>query len=146
MLFDAQGEDVVSGRRTPETEAPLARLTPALAAELQNVLSQLEREFGDAQDVEFTIEEGKLWLLQTRAVKRTARAAVRIAVDLVREGRVSEEEALRRLDAVALAALSVTRFVEVGEPILRGIGASGGSSCGARRIRFCGSRTAGGAR
>lgn len=130
VLFDAQGEDVVSGRRTPEAEASIARLTPALASELQSMLAKLEREFGDAQDVEFTIEEGKLWLLQTRAVKRTPRAAVRIAVDFVREGRVSEEEALRRLAGLNLSALAVTRFVEAGEPIVRGIGASGGVAVG----------------
>ena len=130
VLLDAQGEDVVSGRRAPGTEASIAHAMPAVATELQNVLAQLEREFGDVQDIEFTIEEGKLWLLQTRSAKRTPRAALRIAVDLVREGRVSKQEALRRLAGLDLSALAVTRFVEAGEPIVSGIGASEGVAVG----------------
>ncbi len=82
------------------------------------------------QDVEFTIEEGKLWLLQTRVAKRTPRAALRIAVDLVREGRISKEEALRRLAGLDLAALAVTRFVEPGDPVVRGVAASAGVAVG----------------
>jgi pyruvate,orthophosphate dikinase len=130
VLLDAQGEDVVSGRCTPRTEASIARRMPGVAAELHEVLTRLEREWGDMQDVEFTIEEGKLWLLQTRTAKRTPRAALRIAVDLVREGRISEEEALRRLAGLDLSALAVTRFAGTGEPVVRGIGASGGVAVG----------------
>jgi len=105
---------------------------PAVATELRAVLAQLEGEFGDMQDVEFTIEQGKLWLLQTRTAKRTPRAALRIAVDFVREGRISKEEALRRLSGLDLTGLAVTRFVEGSEPTLLGIGASGGVAVGTR--------------
>ena len=130
VLFDAQGEDVVSGRRTPGTETSIMRAMPSVATELQNVLIELEREFEDVQDVEFTIEEGKLWLLQTRTAKRTPRAALRIAVDFVREGRVSEQKALLRLAGLDLSALAVTRFAAAGDPIVRGIAASGGVAVG----------------
>ncbi|MBZ5606632.1 MAG: pyruvate, phosphate dikinase [Acidobacteriia bacterium] len=130
VLFDAQGEDVVSGRRTPETETSIAHLMPAVSTELRSVLMQLEREFGDMQDVEFTIEDGKLWLLQTRTAKRTPRAALRITVDLVKEGRISQEEALRRLTGLDLSALTVTRLVEAGDPSVHGIAASGGVAVG----------------
>src|SRR5690242_19420948 len=85
LVLDAQGEDVVSGRRTPDTEELIARALPTSVAELSKILTQLEQEFGDVQDVEFTVENGKLWLLQTRAAKRTPRAALRIAIDLVQE-------------------------------------------------------------
>ena len=90
LVLDAQGEDVVSGRRTPDTEETIARSLPAIAAELGDILKRLEREFGDVQDVEFTIEDGKLWILQTRSAKRTPRAALRIAIDLVREGLITQ--------------------------------------------------------
>ena len=75
LVLDAQGEDVVSGRRTPDTEETFVRSLPSLAAELGDILQRLEQEFGDVQDVEFTIEDGKLWILQTRSAKRTPRAA-----------------------------------------------------------------------
>jgi pyruvate,orthophosphate dikinase len=130
VLFDAQGEDVVSGRRAPETGASIEQRMPGVAAELHDVLMRLEREFGDMQDVEFTIEEGKLWLLQTRTAKRTPRAALRIAIDLVRESTISEEEALRRLAGLDLATIAVTRFAGTVEPVVRGIGASGGVAAG----------------
>jgi pyruvate,orthophosphate dikinase len=130
VLFEAQGEDVVSGRRTPGTEASVAQLMPAVAAELRTVLTRIEREFGDVQDVEFTIEEGKLWLLQTRVAKRTPRAALRIAVDQVREGGISAEEGLRRLAGLDLASLAVSRFVEAQDPVTRGVAASAGVAVG----------------
>lgn len=130
LLFDAQGEDVVSGRRTPETEESLARLSPAVADQLRQALASLEREFGDVQDVEFTIEDGKLWMLQTRDAKRTPRAALRFAVDFVHEGRISPDEGLRRLSGLDLAALAVTRFAGSAEPFVRGIGASAGVAFG----------------
>jgi pyruvate,orthophosphate dikinase len=130
VLFDAQGEDVVSGHRNPGGEASIAHWMPAVADELRSALTRLEREFGEVQDVEFTIEEGKLWLLQTRAAKRTPRAALRIAVDFVREGRISEEEGFRRLAGLDLATLAVTRFVDAGDPMVRGIAASAGVAVG----------------
>jgi len=146
VLFDAQGEDVVSGRRTPETEAELTRAMPAIATELHDILTRLERVFGDVQDIEFTIEDGRLWILQTRAAKRTPRAALRIAMDLVREGLITKREAMRRLDGLNLAALAITRFAEPGPPAAQGIGAAGGVSVGraafdsqaAERLAACG--------
>ncbi len=90
VLFGSQGEDVVSGRRNPQTEDAITRLLPTVDAELRTALKRLEQEFRDVQDVEFTIEDGKLWLLQTRSAKRTARAAVRFAIDFVKEGLITE--------------------------------------------------------
>src|SRR5262249_8918203 len=114
FLFDAQGEDVVSGRRTPRTEAAVDRAMPGLVAQLRDVLARLERDFGDVQDVEFTIEDGKLWILQSRSAKRTPRAALRFAVDFVREGLVPPDEAIRRLEGLDRAALAISRFAETG--------------------------------
>lgn len=130
VLFDAQGEDVVSGRITPKTEAALAGALPAVATELRDTLARLEHEFEDVQDVEFTIESGRLWILQTRAAKRTPRAALRIAVDLVHEGLIKPQEALRRLRGLNLDAVARTRLVETGDPIAHGIGASSGIAVG----------------
>src|SRR5450756_690140 len=100
LVLDAQGEDVVSGRRTPDTEETIARALPAIAAELGDILNRLETEFGDVQDVEFTIEDRKLWILQTRSAKRTPRAALRIAIDLVHEGLITQQQALHRVDDI----------------------------------------------
>jgi pyruvate,orthophosphate dikinase len=130
VLFDAQGEDVVSGRRTPETEEAIARALPAVATELREILQRLERDFTDVQDVEFTIEDGQLWMLQTRSAKRTPRAALKIAIDLLHESVITEQEALARVDDLDLAALSQTRLVDAGDSVLRGIGASGGIAVG----------------
>ncbi len=110
VLFDAQGEDVVSGRRTPLERRELDRRLPAAAAELVAALAALERAFGDVQDVEFTIESGRLWLLQTRSAKRTPRAALKIAIALVEEGVVTPAEALARLADLDVAALVETSF------------------------------------
>jgi pyruvate,orthophosphate dikinase len=130
VLFEAQGEDVVSGTRIPETEEALARTVPAAATRLHETLIRLEREFGDVQDVEFTIEAGKLWILQTRAATRTPQAALRIAVDFVNEGLITPSDALRRLDDLDLGALVRRRLVDVGEPVARGTGASAGIAIG----------------
>ncbi|NLH80509.1 MAG: pyruvate, phosphate dikinase, partial [Phyllobacteriaceae bacterium] len=130
LLFDAQGEDVVSGRRTPGgIEALRARL-PAIADELLAALVRLEQAFGDVQDVEFTVESGRLWFLQTRAAKRTPRAALRIAVDLVAEGLIDEAEALRRLGDLDPARLDETRFADDLAPTATGLGASPGVAVG----------------
>ena len=134
VLFDAQGEDVVSGHRSPVTEAALVRALPAVARELREILQRLERELGDVQDVEFTIEDERLWILQTRAAKRTPQAALRIAVDFVREGLITESEALGRLDDLDPAALVEARMVGAADPVLRGIGASAGIAVG--RVAF----------
>jgi len=130
FLFDAQGEDVVSGRRTPQTEAGLARAMPEALAQLRDVLARLEGHFRDVQDVEFTIEDGKLWLLQTRAAKRTPRAALRFAVDFVRTGLITPEEAVQRLDGLDPQALTINRFVGAGAAVARGTGAAGGVAVG----------------
>ena len=117
FLINAQGEDVVAGIRTPQDITEAARLEagsdkpsmekamPAAYAELCRIYGILERHYRDMQDMEFTIEEGKLWMLQTRSGKRTAKAALRIAVDLAREGLIDEREAVMRVEAGALEQL-----------------------------------------
>jgi pyruvate,orthophosphate dikinase len=135
LVLDAQGEDVVSGRRTPDTEQTIARSLPAIAAELGDILRQLEQEFGDVQDVEFTIEDGKLWILQTRSAKRTPRAALRIAIDLVHEELITQQQALQLLADIDLGALVQNSLVSAEKPVVTGIGASGGIAVG--RAAFC---------
>ncbi|WP_315756291.1 MULTISPECIES: PEP/pyruvate-binding domain-containing protein [unclassified Bradyrhizobium] len=130
VMFDSQGEDVVSGRRTPETERALSRALPDVALGLRATLKRLESEFRDVQDIEFTIEEGRLWILQTRAAKRTPRAALRIAVDLVHEGSITREEALGRLEGIDVEALTETSLVSAGQPAAVGVAASGGVATG----------------
>ena len=130
VLFAAQGEDVVSGDRTPETEEAIAHSLPGVAGELLDILRRLERHFADVQDVEFTIEDGKLWILQTRAAKRTPLAALRFAVDFVRGGLIGPDEGLRRLEGIDLDTVTRKRLVPTQEPIARGIGASAGVAAG----------------
>lgn len=97
-LINAQGEEVVAGIRTPEPLEKLKKTLPACYAELEKIHQKLEKHYRDMQDMEFTIEQGKLWMLQTRNGKRTGRAAVKIAVDMVGEGLISKEEAVLRVD------------------------------------------------
>jgi pyruvate, orthophosphate dikinase len=130
VLFEAQGEDVVSGRAHPLTEKELAQSAPAVAAELRRYLAELERNFKDVQDVEFTIEDGRLWILQARAAKRTARAALKIAVDFVHEGLSSVQESLRQLSSLDLRHVAVARFVGNAAPAAHGVGAAGGVAVG----------------
>ena len=130
LVLDAQGEDVVSGRRTPDTEETIARLLPAVAPELGDILKRLEQEFGDVQDVEFTIEDGKLWILQTRSAKRTPRAALRIAIDFVHENLITTREALKWIDQIDLDAVTETELAAAGDPLIIGVGASGGIAVG----------------
>jgi len=130
LVLDAQGEDVVAGRRAPDTAEAIARELPTIEAELGAVLKRLESEFADVQDVEFTVEDGRLWILQTRTAKRTPRAAARIAIDLVHEGMISRDEALARIAEIDLASLAETRLVAPGRPAASGIGASGGIGIG----------------
>ncbi len=117
FLVNAQGEDVVAGIRTPQDITEKARkeagssnpsleaLMPEAFAEFQTYCEKLEAHYKDMQDLEFTIEQGKLWMLQTRAGKRTAKAALKIAVDMVEEGLLSEEEAIGRVEPAALDQL-----------------------------------------
>ena len=117
FLVNAQGEDVVAGIRTPQSLTEAARqesgddkpsleaLMPDLFKELSDVYDRLEAHYHDMQDVEFTIQEGKLWMLQTRSGKRTAKAALKIAVDMVNEGVISEDEAVLRVDPMQLDTL-----------------------------------------
>jgi pyruvate,orthophosphate dikinase len=135
LVLDAQGEDVVSGRRTPDTQETTARSLPTIAAELGDLLKQLEREFGDVQDVEFTVENGKLWILQTRSAKRTPRAALRTAIDLVHEELITRQQALQRIAGIDLASLVQVALVSSNNPVMAGIGASGGIAIG--RAAFC---------
>jgi len=117
FLINAQGEDVVAGIRTPQYLTKRARETagakpasmeeamPQAYAELAAVFDQLERHYRDMQDIEFTVERGKLWMLQTRSGKRTAKAALKIAVDMAEEGLITQEEAIARVDPAALDQL-----------------------------------------
>lgn len=130
LVLDAQGEDVVSGRRTPDSEEAIARALPTLAAELGLVLKRLEQEFRDVQDVEFTVEDGKLWILQTRSAKRTPRAALRAAIDLVHEGLIGKAEGLKRVAGLDLAGLREVSLAAPDKPLVSGIGASGGIAVG----------------
>jgi pyruvate,orthophosphate dikinase len=134
VLFGAQGEDIVSGNRTPETQNAIERRLPAVAAQLRETLERLEREFADVQDVEFTIERGKLWLLQTRAAKRTPLAALRFAVDFVQEDLITPAQGLSRLDGVALDSIARQRLAEIGEAVAQGTAASAGIAVG--RVAF----------
>ncbi|HLN10680.1 MAG TPA: PEP/pyruvate-binding domain-containing protein, partial [Xanthobacteraceae bacterium] len=130
FLFDAQGEDVVSGRRRPTSWDLVVRKLPDVASALIRGADSLEREFVDMQDIEFTVEDGHLYFLQTRAAKRTPRAALKIAVDLVHEGLIDEAEALHRLGDVDLAATTVTRFAGSAEPVATATAASVGVASG----------------
>jgi len=130
VLFEAQGEDVVSGRRTPLDARAFERRMPAVAAELIQALDRLERRWCDVQDVEFTIEAGRLWILQTRAAKRTPRAALTIAIALVEEGQISPDEALDRLKDVDEDALDATGFLGAAPALAVGVAASPGVACG----------------
>src|SRR5437762_1405897 len=133
-LIDAQGEDVVAGVRTPHPIADLAKEMPAAHKDLMKVRAILERHFKDMQDLEFTVEENHLYILQTRNGKRTGHAAVRIAVDMVGEKLISREEAVRRIPADSLAHLLATIFdrqsadeaTKLGSGLAAGPGAASG--------------------
>ena len=131
-LSDAQGEDVVAGIRNTLSLDRLAELDPASHAQLMDIMSTLESHYRDLCDIEFTIERGKLWMLQTRVGKRTAAAAFRIAVQLVDEGVIDMDEALTRVSGANLAQLMFPRFATDGsEPLLaRGLNASPGAAVG----------------
>jgi len=133
FLPNSQGEDVVAGIRNTEGLDGLRERLPEVHAELLAVLETLERHYGDMQDVEFTVEDGKLFLLQTRAAKRPAQASVRFACDAVDEGLLGRPEALATIDAEALEALLHPTFNPEDEPteLARGVPASPGAAQGA---------------
>ena len=132
FLLNAQGEDVVAGVRTPRDLHELAEAMPAVNEQLMRILRKLEAHYRDMQDTEFTVEEGRLYMLQTRNAKRPAQAAVRFAVDAVHEGLLTREEALAAVDAGALDALLHPTFDRgAGYNVLaRGVPASPGAACG----------------
>ncbi len=131
-LPDAQGEDVVSGVRNTLSLTDLERLDPASHAELVQIMTRLEGHYRDMCDIEFTVERGRLWMLQTRVGKRTAEAAFRIAVDLVDEGAIDEAEALLRVTGDQLAQLMFPHFThdEEHQPVAVGMSASPGAAVG----------------
>ena len=132
FLVNAQGEDVVSGVRTPLDIAELRERFPEAHAELLEILRELEGHYGDMQDTEFTIEEGHLFMLQTRSAKRPAQAAVRFAVDAVDEGLLSRDEALMTIDAAGLETLLHPAFAADAdyEVLVTGVAASPGAAKG----------------
>ncbi len=145
FLINAQGEDVVAGIRTPQYLTKAAReeagakplsmeeALPAAYTELAAVFDQLERHYRDMQDIEFTVQQGKLWMLQTRSGKRTAKAALKIAVDMAAEGLITREEAIARVDPQALdQLLHPTLDPEAARDVLtKGLPASPGAASGA---------------
>ena len=143
-LFNAQGEDVVAGIRTPKPIAELKKENEALYVEFDNIATKLEAHYRDMQDMEFTIEKGKLYMLQTRNGKRTAQAAVKIAIDLVNEGVLTKQEALLKVEPSQLDALLHPTFdpkaLKVAKPITKGLAASPGAAYG--RVVFTAERAA----
>ncbi|MBL8145680.1 MAG: pyruvate, phosphate dikinase, partial [Anaerolineae bacterium] len=137
-LQNAQGEDVVAGIRTPEPIAHLGSVDPKIYAEFVEVAQRLEAHYREMQDVEFTIENGKLWMLQTRDGKRTARAAVRIAVEMADEGVISKEEAINRVKPEHVLQLLHPQFdieakdaaAKAHRMIAKGVNASPGAAVG----------------
>jgi pyruvate,orthophosphate dikinase len=132
FLTDAQGEDVVSGVRNTRDIAELADWLPQVHAQLLDILRTLERHYLDIQDVEFTVEEGRLFVLQTRSAQRPAQAAVRFAVDAVAEGLLTKAQALATIEADKLDALLHPMFDPAAEyaVLARGVGASPGAASG----------------
>ena len=136
-LMNAQGEDVVAGIRTPQPIAKLEEQNPEVYKEFVAIATKLENHYKDMQDMEFTIERGKLYMLQTRNGKRTAKAALKIAVDLVKEGKISEKDALLMIDPKQLDALLHPTFDEsavkkakvIGEALPASPGAASGKIC-----------------
>ena len=133
-LMNAQGEDVVAGVRTPQPIDMLKKDNPAAYAQFKDIVERLEKHYRDMQDMEFTIEEGKLYMLQTRNGKRTAEAAVRVACDLVDEKMRTEEEAVLMIDAKQLDSLLHTQFdaaaLKKAKPLATALPASPGAACG----------------
>ncbi|WP_206459062.1 pyruvate, phosphate dikinase [Anaerovorax sp. IOR16] len=134
FLMNAQGEDVVAGVRTPQTIDQLKEQNPTVYEEFYKIVYTLEKHYRDMQDMEFTIEEGKLYMLQTRNGKRTAAAALQIACDLVDEGMINEKEAVSMIDPKQLDALLHPQFdadaLKAASPVGEALPASPGAACG----------------
>jgi len=132
FLPNAQGEDVVAGLRTPKPISELKKIFPSCYRELLKISKILEQYFKDMQDIEFTIENGKLWMLQTRTGKRTAQAAVKMALDMVKEGLISKKEALLRIDPKTIETFFKPSFEEKAkkEVLAKGLPASPGAAVG----------------
>jgi pyruvate,orthophosphate dikinase len=132
-LMNAQGEDVVSGVRTPLPISELERALPECYDQLKTITGKMEKHYRDMQDFEFTIQDGKLYMLQTRNGKRTGLAAVRVAIDMVKEGLITQEEAIHRVEPNQLYDFLVPRLVEKGEKVevlATGLPASPGAAVG----------------
>ncbi|NLX65099.1 MAG: pyruvate, phosphate dikinase [Clostridiaceae bacterium] len=134
FLMNAQGEDVVAGIRTPQSIDQLKETNPAAYEQFVKIADILEKHYRDMQDMEFTIERGKLFMLQTRNGKRTAQAALKIAVDLVEEGMITKEEAILKVDPKQLDSLLHPTFeakaLKAAKPIAKGLPASPGAATG----------------
>lgn len=134
FLMNAQGEDVVAGIRTPRPISELKELMPQVYTQFADIAQKLEDHYSDMQDMEFTIEKGKLFMLQTRNGKRTASAALKIAVDLVNEAKLTKNEALLKIDPKALDSLLHPTFdpkaIKSARAIAKGLAASPGAACG----------------
>ena len=134
FLMNAQGEDVVAGVRTPSPIAQLAEVMPEVYEQFVGICATLEDHYRDMQDMEFTIEDKKLYMLQTRNGKRTAKAALKIACDLVDEGMISEKQAVAMIDPRNLDTLLHPQFdakaLKAANPAGKGLGASPGAACG----------------
>lgn len=137
-LLNAQGEDVVAGIRTPNPLGHLAQDLPAVYQEFLEIAARLEKHYRDIQDLEFTVEQGRLYMLQTRSAKRTAQAAVKIAVDMVEEGLITSEEAVKRVEPSQVYQLLLPRFDDTekkraeqeGRLLAKGLNASPGAATG----------------
>ncbi|HEY8868222.1 MAG TPA: pyruvate, phosphate dikinase [Candidatus Limnocylindrales bacterium] len=133
-LTNAQGEDVVAGIRTPQKISQMQRDMPDAYAEFQRIAERLERHYRDVQDLEFTIERNKLYMLQTRSAKRTAAAAVKVAVDMVDEGVITKEEAVGRIEPAQVDQLLRATFdpnaLKSANRIVKGLNASPGAAVG----------------
>ena len=137
-LLNAQGEDVVAGIRTPSKISRLQDDLPDVYRQFQEIAHRLEHHYRDMQDLEFTVEKGRLYMLQTRSAKRTAQAAVKVAVDMVEEGLISQQEAVKRVDPFQVYQLLLPRFdeaektraEEAGKLLATGLNASPGAATG----------------
>ena len=134
FLMNAQGEDVVAGVRTPMPIAKMQEVMPEVYEQFKQISAKLEAHYRDMQDMEFTIEDKKLYMLQTRNGKRTAKAALKIACDLVDEGMITEQEALMKIDPRNLDTLLHPQFdakaIKEATPVARALAASPGAACG----------------
>ncbi len=135
-LINAQGEDVVAGTRTPKNLITMNKSMPKIFLQLKKIFNKLEKKYKDMQDIEFTVENNKLWMLQTRSGKRTAKAAIKIAVDMVKEKLITNKEAILRVDANSLNTLLHPTLDEKAEKkiIASGLPASPGAASG--RVTF----------